>query len=133
MKKHLTLSILFVAVLLALEAMPCSAVLHFAADTETVISYFSYFDPTPFGYAVFGPLITALLTVVLAIELAVLIFKNINWLRRASAVTSVAMSVASLSPVLLGVRYMTNVSWCISIVAICTSVLLYIYARHMEK
>ena len=53
------------ALTIALELLPFGAVCIFATSpTERVKETFSYFSLTPFGYANFAPLITAILTVV---------------------------------------------------------------------
>ena len=53
------------ALTIVLELLPFGAVCIFATSpTERVKETFSYFSLTPFGYANFAPLITAILTVV---------------------------------------------------------------------
>ena len=53
------------ALTIVLELLPLGAVCIFATSpTERVKETFSYFSLTPFGYANFAPLITAILTVV---------------------------------------------------------------------
>ena len=52
------------ALTIVLESLPLGAVCIFATSpTERVKETFSYFSLTPFGYANFAPLITAILTV----------------------------------------------------------------------
>ena len=58
---------------LILEALPYSVKMNFGtADGETITRYTSYFDTLPFYYAMFSPLITAVLSC--AIFLALLIY-----------------------------------------------------------
>ena len=53
---------------IVLEILPYGAVLVFApSPTESVRETFSYFSLTPFGYANFGPFLTALLTCVVLV------------------------------------------------------------------
>ena len=53
------------ALTIVLELLPLGAVCIFATSpTERVKETFSYYSLTPFGYANFAPLITAILTVV---------------------------------------------------------------------
>lgn len=73
--KCLALAALIVA--LVLEALPFGAALMFVINPETKetkTEYYSYFDFTPFGYANFAPLITAVLTVMLTAASLVLVF-----------------------------------------------------------
>ena len=59
MKKR-ALYLILPIVTLVLECLPFGAVCNFALDQgETVRKTFSYFDPVPFGYANFAPLLTA--------------------------------------------------------------------------
>ena len=58
---------------LILESLPYSVKMNFGtADGETITRYTSYFDTLPFYYAMFSPLITAVLSY--AILLALLIY-----------------------------------------------------------
>lgn len=60
MKKRLPL-LLFPVLALILEALPYGAVLQFARPAAAPLrELYSYFDLTPFGYANFAPLFTAL-------------------------------------------------------------------------
>lgn len=70
MKKRLPL-LLFPVLALILEALPYGAVLQFARPAAAPLrELYSYFDLTPFGYANFAPLFTALGTCVLLVLLA---------------------------------------------------------------
>ena len=70
MKKRLPL-LLLPALTLVLEALPYGAVLQFARPAAAPLrELYSYFDLTPFGYANFAPLFTALGTCVLLVLLA---------------------------------------------------------------
>ena len=70
--------IILVAILIAilvLEVLPYGAVLHFAnPEGEPFRETFSYFDLTPYGYANFGPFITAILMCVLLILSVIKLF-----------------------------------------------------------
>ena len=133
MKKHIMLSRIFCVILIVLEAIPQSAVLYFASEEGRVKQEFSCFDLTPFGYANFGPFITAMLTVVLFILLTVMLFKDTKLLRSISAYVSATALLTSVSPILYGIEYMTGISFCISLVLTCTCVLLFIASRYCEK
>ena len=100
------MSIITIAILVAtitLEALPYGAVLNFAIAPDAGGGYiretFSYFSLTPFGYASFGPLLTAVMSVVLLVLLIIWIFAN----------------KASLMPVLYGVEYLSVIGIIISL------------------
>ena len=65
MKKKWCLLFIFPLAALILELLPYGAVLRFARPdgAEPFRQTFSYFNLTPFGYANFGPFLTAVLTV----------------------------------------------------------------------
>ena len=74
MKKSKVICLAIVVAVLILEILPFGAALNFMGDPEaniTVRHTYSYFDLTTFGYANFGPFITALLTCVLTILLII--------------------------------------------------------------
>ena len=62
MKKYKITLLVSVIVSIVLEALPYGAVCNFATPEKTIRQTFSYFSLTPFGYANFGPFITACLT-----------------------------------------------------------------------
>ena len=120
-KKWLLLALPLAA--LVLEALPFGAVLNFASPEEpmSVRKTFSYFSLTPFGYANFGPFLTALLTV--ALTAAVLIWLLRGKGRTAVRALSVATLVTSLLPLLLGISYYSVIGGCISALLCATLVL----------
>ncbi len=102
---------------IVLELMPFGAVLNFANPDEsgtiaTVRKTFSYFDPTPFGYANFAPLITAVLSCVLLILAAVFLFTG--KCGKAITVTAAAACAVSLAPLLYGISFFSVVGGLIS-------------------
>ena len=109
MKKRLRLSLLPVATLL-LEILPYGAALNFArpaADGSIgyVRSLCSYFDPLPFGYANFAPLITAVLTCVLLLLTAGYAATGRRGWKIAARNLSAVCALVSLCPLLLGIRF----------------------------
>ncbi len=124
MKKRLLL-LIFPVITLILELLPVSAVLRFAnPEGEPWVSKYSYFDLTPFGYANFGPFITAVLTCVLIVLLVVYAIKgNRKILAAAKMVLWVAI-IASLSPLFFGVGYYSLVGGLISLALITALVVL---------
>lgn len=115
MKKQKYLLLALPILALVLECLPTGAVLHFANPEGAALRQtYNYFDLTPYGYANFGPLLTAILTVVLlALALAYVIKPNRGLSGTLMGVSAVAF-VASLMPLLLGLRYYTSVAACIS-------------------
>ncbi|MBE6823774.1 MAG: hypothetical protein E7513_00330 [Ruminococcaceae bacterium] len=77
MKKRLMLLILPIIAII-LESLPNGVVLNFsvAGGTATKKVYFSYFDTTPYGYASFSPLLTAVLTCLILLLLIIYCFIN---------------------------------------------------------
>ena len=110
MKKRLPL-LLLPALTLVLEALPYGAVLQFARpDAAPVRELYSYFDLTPFGYANFAPLFTALGTCVLLVLLAQLGLLALyagtgkRGLAAAARIAAGVCALVSLGPLLLGIR-----------------------------
>ena len=95
---------------LALEILPWGAVCNFAnPDGEPWRRTFSYFDPTPFGYANFAPLLTAILTCLIFVLLVIYcIVGKVGILVSARNILFVAI-VISLCPLLLGIAYFSLV------------------------
>ncbi len=100
-----------------LELLPYGAVLNFAnPEGLSWRRTFSYFSLTPFGYANFGPLITALLTCVLLILATISIFKYSKGLNTAITNVSGIATLVSLSPLLYGINYISAVGVAITVV-----------------
>ena len=92
---------------LILELLPYGAVLEFAhMSPELTLGYyeehFSYFDPIVYGYGVFGPLLTAVLTCLLAVVTVISVFLENRAVRMALRVVSVLTLLCSLTPMLTG-------------------------------
>ena len=95
---------------LILEALPYGAVCIFASSpTEKHRETFSYFDLTPFGYANFAPLFTAIITCLVFILLLVYCVKgNVRFAIKAKNILCVAL-VMSLGPLVFGIAYFSVV------------------------
>lgn len=93
-------------VTLVLEILPYGAVCDFAnPEGDPLRKTFSYFDLTPFGYANFAPLITAVITcIVLLLGVIYCITGNHKWASKARNILCVCV-VFSLGPLVLGVRF----------------------------
>ena len=115
MKKSKTVFLILCICSLVLEALPYGAVCRFATPEETFIETFSYFSLVPYGYANFGPFITAIMTCLLFI-FAVLLFTPVG--RKvigAARIVSIISVVASLLPLMFGIYYFNVVSLAISL------------------
>lgn len=93
--------------ILILEIIPYGAILEFAhMSPDLTLGYyeehFSYFDPIVYGYGDFGPLITAVLTCMLAVITVIAVFFENRAVRIALRVVSVLAFLFSLTPLLTG-------------------------------
>ena len=93
--------------ILILELLPYGAVLDFAhMSPDLTLGYyeqlFSYFDPIVYGYGLFGPLITAVRTCMLAVFTVIAVFFENRAVRIALRVVSVLTLLCSLTPMLTG-------------------------------
>lgn len=90
--------------ILILELLPFGAVLNFAnPEGESFRETFSYFSLTPFGYANFGPFITAILSCILLISVIIYLLKG--KLKKFSIILGIIACAISLSPLLFGLQF----------------------------
>lgn len=93
---------------LIFELLPNGVVLNFAnPEGEPWRRTYSYFSLTPFGYANVGPFITAILTCILLVLVAVYLLKPRNGLNTAILNVSGFATAASLMPLMFGFDYIT--------------------------
>ncbi len=131
MKRNKLLLFILNVLTFILELLPWGAVLNFASPNEAPIrKTFSYFDLTPFGYANFGPFITAILTCALLVLLVILCFKERAVLIKAGVALSLIALVSSLSPLLYGINYFSAVGAAISL---CISGQLILFVTSIRK
>jgi len=128
MKKRAIFLILPIVTLI-LELLPYGAVLNFADQLDdgtisTVRQTYSYFDPITFGYANFGPLITAVLTCVIAILAVVYLFSGLKIIRTVMRISCIAALVTSIMPMMYGTIYLSPVGLLITAALLCEGVLL---------
>ena len=130
MKKNRLLYLILPVITLLLELLPYGAVLNFGYQKEdgtigTLRKTCSYFSLTPFGYANFAPLITAIITCII---LAVLLLFCITG-REKLAVTARNLLcvgvVLSLGPLVFGLRFYSVVGALISLTMAAELLLLY--------
>ena len=127
LKRKITImTLVILIVILVLEILPYGAVLHFGnPEGEPFRATFSYFDLTPYGYANFGPFITALLTCCLLVLSAINLFIVSGRIKKAIKIVALSALVASLAPLLVN---------CYSIIGGVISVLLLIlFLVQMKK
>ena len=109
------------ALTIVLELLPLGAVCIFATSpTERVKETFSYFSLTPFGYANFAPLITAILTVVILLLSLISLKKDSVF--NALFVLSIITAIISLMPLLYGLNNYSLVGAFITIALVTESI-----------
>lgn len=122
MKKKIILLCTSLAALI-LEILPYGAVLNFAnPDGEPWRKTYSYFSLTPYGYANFGPLITAILTCVLLVIIVLSLLLKKDWNKPISVISAIA-SLTSLAPLMFGLDNFSLVGAMISVCFIAVFVL----------
>lgn len=140
MKKRL-LVLLLPLITLVLEILPYGAVLNFMrpAATEGVPpgrfrELYSYFDLTPFGYANFAPLITAVITCIILLLLILYCITGKQRLAITARNILYVCTVFSLGPIVLGFSFFSIVGALITITLIGEIVLLYcLMPTHKDK
>ena len=121
MKIKKSLFVVLPLVALILELLPNGVVLNFAnPEGEPWRRTYSYFSLTPFGYANFGPLITAILTCVLLVLVVVYLFKSHKGLNIAIMNVSGFATATSLLPWMFGFSYITVISAIVSVLLAAT-------------
>lgn len=130
MKKRIRILILSLIALI-LEILPYGAVCNFmlpSADGTSVGRFrelYSYFDLTPFGYANFAPMITAVLTCVLVLLIVIYCFTGRPGLFNTIRTFVWICTVISLGPLVLGIRFYSVVGGLITMAFIAELFLLY--------
>lgn len=121
MKKKITILCILLCALV-LEILPYGAVCNFGnPEGEPFRATYSYFSLTPYGYANFAPLITAVLTcVLLLVVLIAIVFKK--ELGKRTAIFAGITSLISLCPMLYGSNYFSVVGAMISLCLIAVTV-----------
>ena len=121
MKKKITILCILLCTLV-LEILPYGAVCNFGnPEGPPYRKTYSYFSLTPYGYANFAPLITAVLTcVLLLVVLIAIVFKK--ELGKRTAIFAGITSLISLCPMLYGSNYFSVVGAMISLCLIAVTV-----------
>lgn len=118
MKNKKQLSSTIITAVGVLELMPYGAVLNFARSPEeggTIRETYSYFDLTPFGYANFGPLLTAIISLLIMIVIIILLFTKWQQLWTLVTVLSAVGVITSLMPLMFGFEYYTAIGFAITL------------------
>lgn len=121
---------------LVLEAMPFSAVMLFAVQGDDgAIEYIrrptSYFSLPPFGYADFGPLLTALLSCLLLTLTVWLCVRPGTGIYKAVLTVNALAVITSLLPLFLGTAFYSFAGAVIS-VALTAQLLYLLYSKRKE-
>jgi hypothetical protein len=131
MRKYL--SLVLGVIIVVLEILPYGAALSFASPDGAVVNltrYYSYFSIIPFGYANFGPLITAIFTSVAFLLTIIGLFVKARGLVRARLWIYRASFITSLTPLIMFCSaYFTLLGLGIS----CLILLNCIIIRHSEQ
>ena len=130
MKKRFLYLILPIITLI-LELLPYGAVCNFMlpSTTEGVPAgrfreLYSYFDLTPFGWANFAPLITAIITCIVLLILVIYCFTGKERLAKTAKNILCVGAVISCGPLLLGPHFLSVVGVLISISLIAEFIVL---------
>lgn len=129
MKKYKITLLVSVIMSIILEALPYGAVCNFATPEETIRQTFSYFDLTPFGYANFGPFLTACLTCILLLLAVLLIAKNSGKIKTVATAISGISVVTSFLPLMFGLNYYSVVGGIISAMMIIQFIIIKIIKK----
>lgn len=124
MKKRF-LSIILPVITMILEILPYGAVCVFApSPTQRLRETYSYFDPIPFGYANFAPMITGIIScIILLLVVVYCITGKLTWAVKAKHLLYVA-AVFSLGPLVYGISFFSLVGALITVSIIAELLLL---------
>jgi len=135
MKKKKITSLMLIIIVLILEILPYGAVCNFMGDpeTNTVIRYtYSYFDLTPYGYANFGPLLTAILSCIIALLIILSFFLKHN-LNKFITIISVISILTSLMPILFGLNYYSVIGFFITVILAIITCISFDFSKNTDK
>ena len=110
MKKKGLQYLILPVITVILELLPYGAVCNFAnPEGDPWRETFSYFNLTPFGYANFAPLLTAIITcIVLALLIIYALSGKRGWALAARNILAMGV-VVSLGPLMFGISYFSLV------------------------
>lgn len=132
MKKRI-LIIIMPLVALILEILPYGAVLNFGQPNGRIIKEtYSYFNLLPFGYANFGPFLTALLTCILIAVLGFYAFYGKKALLKTAVILNFIAIFTSIMPLFFGISCYSIVGLFITL-SLCAQLVLMILSLKKEK
>ena len=134
MKKYKIMLTVSAAVSIILESLPFGAVCNFATPEKTIRQTFSYFSLTPFGYANFWPLITAVLSCLLLIlAIAAVIRPCIRLYRIGGNLSAVTALISIGSWVMFGLSYFSPVGGGITLALVLHTALMALLLRRAKR
>ncbi|WP_156136405.1 hypothetical protein [Candidatus Soleaferrea massiliensis] len=137
MKRYKVIGLFTLLAMIILELLPFGAVCNFAVAPDsgggTIRQTFSYFDMTPFGYANFGPLLTAVLSAAFFLLFIVFLFAGMTR-RRLNALfgLSVAAVITSVFPLFFGLSYYSLTGLAISLLLVLMLFILQLMKRYAD-
>lgn len=129
LKKIKTTLLISSVISVILEALPYGAVCNFADQEGSMRKTFSYFSLTPFGYANFGPFITAMLTCIILVISVVLLCGKAEKITGFATVTAFISILTSLMPLSFGISYFSVTGGVISALMIINFILITIIKK----
>ena len=133
MKRNRFLYLILPIITLILEVLPYGAVCNFAnPEGDPWRETYSYFSLTPFGYANFAPLITAIITCIIILLLLIFCFTDQERLAGKAKNLLYVCIVFSLGPLVFGIRFFSFVGLLISLSLIAELLLLHFAMKAPE-
>lgn len=138
MKNRKSVLAVFPLITIFMELLPYGAVLNFGRPaTDGTIGYFretySYFSLMPFGYANFGPLLTAIFSCLLLVCIAVYICSGNQGFKKAARLFNFIAVITSLLPLMLGLRYISALGFLITVSLCFSFVLIHKFKENPEE
>ncbi len=136
MRKYKIIQLAIMLAVLVLEILPYGAVCNFSVAPESGGGFnrvtYSYFSMTPFGYANFGPLLTAILTCGIIVLLILSLITNKRGVMVTLTILSGVAVLTSILPLMFGISYFSVIASLITCL-ICAETILGIYAIRCKK
>ena len=136
MKRKKLFYLILPLVTLILEILPYGAVLNFMrpSTTDGILAsrfrkLYSYFNLTPFGYANFAPLLTAIATCFIILLLVIFCFTDNTVVLKTIKITLVIGTVFSLWPLLLGIEFFSVTGALITVTLLAEFILIFITTK----
>ncbi len=120
------------SVALIFEALPLGAVLYFlpSPESERIKYVYSYFSLIPFGYANFGPFLTALLSCLLLVVILISLFSKKTLISFIAIALNLLAIVTSFMPLMFSIEYFPPFALAISLLLIASAATFLIELSH---